>query len=981
MKTINKCSKRVSFWNKKTKRFEPIDGIFKTYEDNLMLDESFDSGKLEFIGCSNSEIIPPMTPLRIQYAQNNGVLNEDTYNSSVKTEYYLTADTFCMPDSFLKGSNSYLHRLQFVELTNLLANEMCDTLTFTNKIWWNEAEGGEVTSRVMPNQTGNIDNNRDDKLGWYVETNLFNYYSPCRINQQLEIYSFKEMFRIVKNEISSITYSFDYDKSNCTLKYPSGVIKQLKLNERSIIELTELGKFEILYSGAVKIELKKGGDIYTQYAYFTSKYVLEVAQNNIIKNTKPYYTIAEVLKRIVEVGITRRDGVEEQKYKIDESILEQYKDIRAPEFHITRCTLFEALLEVGHYIHAVPRLLWNESENKANIITFDKLGEEKEWIPNKKDILVGYSKQRGAPDYIGALECNMENMINTTNEYEAVVKDIIKTTRTERGSWIIANNSAIVETEYPIYRVVKLEVINHKANWNVDITPYLYENAEYGTLSDYSTLYPDAKCYALCYTQGQKNIVELNHVRQKLSAYTYAKKGALENILVEKFNKTINAVSAYKDLSFRVTYIPIVSARILQKKAYKGDFDLDIRRTYNQQYNTVESNFFGEHIKGLLALLGNEIEYRKYMVYDYDNWPKLGQCIDGKYIFNISRNILYNDCVEFTMYLTADYNRLNVYYGLKSNYRQFEISEKQSIERAINYSEDVYLTFNKPINTRETFGLKQMGEMLSDTFLGKTNISNLAIIAQGFTKDKKGIQNPIIKAPISSSFGNSLLFMWKYDDNFSAGVKAVEIEANENKYSQQLVPYGDVYGELYYLKLHILKNTDSANLDEAKNAPECEYDFTNTNNVVFDYATDPLVIRKDSRECLNVTTQINFVAEDKEIVIGRLLCLRNSLVNMNANYSTPKLVLLPYKVNMLNSYLDLTNATLLGKLNEEDFEKESNVVIGIKPKIKSEDKIDPEVTYKSWAIVDTETGEYYLAVNNDKGISNSVDIKAVYFNY
>lgn len=43
-------------------------------------------------------------------------------------------------------------------------------------------------------------------------------------------------------------------------------------------------------------------------------------------------------------------------------------------------------------------------------------------------------------------------------------------------------------------------------NYNIDITPYVYEAADYGILKSNRGYYPNSKSFAVYYTQGQKNI-------------------------------------------------------------------------------------------------------------------------------------------------------------------------------------------------------------------------------------------------------------------------------------------------------------------------------------------------------------------------------------------------------------------------------------------------------------------------------------------
>ena len=909
-----RISKKFFFWNKTTNEWEAISGIFCGYEDELTLDESLDMGKARFVESRQKRPFVPFTPLKLVFT------DLDT-NKVMGKEYYVVADcdTHLWSLVYTEEHGNMELNFSFIEATKMLERTKCDTLTFTNYL----------AHTYPPNATK-------------LEPKII---APGKAGEAFSLSS----------SVGYFSHIFEGESVNL-IPFDELILKTADLT---------MQRYYILNKQCSLDTTGEGDKIIAKYAFTCKKTKLTPSIDGIFEGElwkenvqviyeigilhsiglKPYYTISQVLNRILEVGKTRRNGVEEAKYKLAEDIEERYKDVQAPEFHITRSSLFEALLQVGNYIHAIPRLVWNEQTNKFDTITFDKLGTEEDWQKPDGTIFSGQSFWRSMEEYCGGLDIYAENIINTTNISMGAVKDVKTTPRTEDGQFLIYNDNVVIRTDKPMYRLIKLEVTDFSKT--EDITPYVYESAEYGTLSAFSDVYPYAKSYALTYRQGDRKITGLNFVKDEVNGFS--SNYSLVKIL-KRVGINISSLSSFKNLGFKVTYIPITSARVVQKKAYEGDFDLENSNFYNQNENTIENSFFGEHVKGVLAMSGNEVEIRKYAVYGYAPLPKLGQMIEGKYISNIKRDMYPVDHINVILTLTENFNKLNTYYALKSNYRLFDVSEKQSVDRAINYSEDIIIGDEISENNADNVSFN-MQNVLIDTITNSDARYAVNAISQGFNKSNTAILKPIIHSCTTTALGNSIIFNWKNDDNYSAGVKTDETEGTV-KYSQKLVQYGDNYGELHYLKLHLVKDKDLT-LAEAKNVPEYEYDFGNTDGVLFDYATKPLIIRKDSRECLNITTQVNFISNRKSVIIGRALTQYNKLVNLDniekLSGMYPAIIMLPYRINMLNSRLDTTNAEVAKEVGV-NFDgiavDNTKKLLAIRPFRNTTNN-----TYKSWALV------------------------------
>lgn len=997
-------------------KWSNLDGCVQPLYDAETLDETFDYGKLKISMVRRKERIAIGTPVRLKVTENSlprdgevidtefvlpknihvwkNFTNKSTYFYCMVANSTIIQRSFAMPN----GRDFYDHFLDTVEFTKQLEREICDTLTFTNYL----ERDFENTSKEI-NYTSLIgDEDPDERLN----LEIIKFKSPLQVNTNLELPSI-ELLHLERTtaEIIALYYEYKLEDSYIKLTKPNGEIKQIPCD--GTIQLNQIGTYNITYHLKFKARNVDWGDKEQEWDI---TYLIAVHEN-YNKNRKPIYTITDVLNRILEVGITRREGIQPQKYKLDEKVAERYKDVKAPEFHITRSTLYEALLQVGGYIHAIPRLLWNSDENKANIITFDELGGSEEFDLEPKyghpsGELVGYYNQVGIEEYCGTMDSYVENIINTTDEAMGSIIEPCKTTRCEEGGYEISNKTVIIKTDYPIYRLVSLKMVlpvpvitNPKEVKTHDLTPYVYEQAEYDTLTSYDGAYPYAKKYALKYTQGQENITGLPFVYK--SEFNLGDT-ALANIL-EKFGFN---TQTFKDLIFQVSYIPIVSARVKQMKVY-DDFPVDNSLFYNQGANTVESNYYGEHLKGVIAKTGNEVETQTYQIYHFDRLPKCGQIFQGKYISKIEREFNFK-YIKTTLTLTPNFNKLADYIGINSNFRLYDISEKQSVNRAINYSDIMYIGNDRENEAdKVAYSGTTCKNALKHLLGGVSGCQIARVKVQGYSKNNTPIASNCMLPVLSFSQGNSLAFTFKYKDNYGAGYKAVQqvLEKDDNEYknSMQLVPYGDMYGELHFLKLSLGKVESAESLVMENNSQLI--DFINTSLKMpeyndsepfseINYYEHPLIVRKDSREALSVTLQLHFKANRKSIVIGRLLANNNGLVK-NGSFNNA-VVFLPHKINMLNPYLDLSKAVYaeVGLNSSDNAWEIADGVAG-----ESKDGIEvslmdfssehkkarinkitcPCDNMKSWAIVDKDTGEYYIGENIDMNSGDTT--QPIYFTF
>ena len=573
-------------------------------------------------------------------------------------------------------------------------------------------------------------------------------------------------------------------------------------------------KFDIIFSGfssaaAAEIPPVMGEAITT--------FVVE-NNGNMLSN----FSIQSVIQRILDVTPTRTaNGV--NKY-IFRNNAEEYATEESPEFTFTGKHLFEVMLDIASYKKMFPALYKNELYFRpfwnGKVLTSEDLP------PPIKAVLNSAIDQ-----YCTALDSYVENMvcINDTNVGTVVepYKDGYVSARSNSGS-AISETSAVVSTHSAIYQPIALNVGEINGVDVGDIQTYTYEQEDYDALSDTSAAYPYSKGYALKYTRFSKNYTELSHRIKTSSVIADAlTKPALANIIGAKTNGAVgdtgqslkdylsafigkddnpDGLTHFPELLFQPSYIPVVNARVRQYKPMISVESNDTTLFYNQQAEVVDSEAFGEHIKGLVQKLGNHTEIRVYRFDRVDDVPTVGTLIDEKSVYNVAMTI-YENHVDATICL-VDYAELSTYIGVKNEIKTSDISSTKWSNRFINWEE--FLVFTHEDNTGNALSVTK--DALED-IVSFTTVKPLTC-AMFTTYAESGDSIITAFAPIKHlAIGNSIYFQWEMLDNFAVGYKSEDAPEDAKdawsgtKYdrAQRAVRYCDSFGRMEKIDFQLLK--------------------------------------------------------------------------------------------------------------------------------------------------------------------------------
>ena len=923
------------------------------FKEQYVLDSALDNGVLTIPMIARKEIFKPFT--KVQITRDN-----DTYTMLVASDKVTE----------IVASGKYTHDLVLIEETKSLEKKVVDTNTTTQPLVHNYISEDNLgvlvqcTYTTAPPQKDYYYNNlispifeKAEKitfpsvLSWF--NNSTSAYKPTIVN----IYNYWWILKVT-DENGNIIYDFSH------LDYPSSSYA----TQTHILENLSTGQYSVEY----KI---MGAD--DQTAHAQDNFSFSIVEKAPIRHNK---SITDVVNRLLAITETMRAS-ETPKLVFNEEQATFYNQrdedgepiYPAPEFAMTKSTLRECLDQVGSYIHSIVRLNGNE-------IVFDKLGGTTKTTLDE-DYIGGY-ETLDSEQYASQLDSIVSNLVNIDDASQGTIiepfRDAYKTVRAESGTIRINDTNAIISTDYPIEKIYKLVCgyikINNTNYYVGDITPYVYESAEYKLLSSTGGIFPYSKGYAITYTQGEKNITGLTFKLPNPISSIFSNQAIL-NIISQKIGQPIQTlfnVQNITELNFQLIYYPSTTARVKQSKTNITDFDSELTSIYNQSANKVDSRAYGENLKGTIARLGNIEKFITFTTKNTNNLLEVGNyvIIDNEDYYIATLDIENQiDHIKYTVGLSKDFNALSKYIGIKNNIRLYEVSEKQSVERYVTYED--YCVIGNAISSDNKQLIRPASIMNSvrqfNGFIGGNYPVSVARL-KGYDIDGNSLAQ--VDLPVFSlGVGNSVWLGCKYEDNYNAGNQS-KVGTNETGASyyrvQDYARYTDNWGELETLDLQMYDYLDLIdNFDEAiqvgNSLPTSS--LTPVKDPILSTGNDNLVIKKDNREQINFSYQLHFVTNNG-IIIGSELAQGNYLVtNKVENPSSASLYILPNRINKFATKVDLTGATLVRNYNQDNthITFNSQVQANIRQVIFSDEIANGNG--KSWVLVDNTNGNLLFGKN------------------
>lgn len=636
-------------------------------------------------------------------------------------------------------------------------------------------------------------------------------------------------------------------------------------------------------------------------------------------------------------------------FYIDNNYVDELAKTSVIENFYHQKNLWEILIEVGYYIHAIPEIKFGDA-NKL-MITFNRLGETTETSGDATPIMI--SNFRGIDDYIAESNSYISNMVQLGGQIEEVVAP-----KSSSEDYLVYNDVAEIQVGRPIIELLKLEVkpkdtitlnnIDYPSQY-YDMTQYIYEQNVYKLLSINYKDNPN-KGIAMYYNLRDNKIIGGNYQLPQVndnvySDYTFKKIiycAITGSYPVDETPKASGYWSGIQinNFTFKVTYRTQDSVRQTHtrpdiRKYLVNDFAYfhaypQWQQFANQEDIVVDSEKYGSNMYGKLIRTGNN----NYQIQEWVDTPtKLKQKgeikkINGEiyYVSNI-KNTFYVDKIESIVTYSKDYNQLSKVVGIPSEPRFYEISEQSMIKREVAINDYLLITnegskLNYSQPTADAVKYLTDLTRLKDIIFGTSNVNYSKYAITTFKGDsdigsyyttygEPSLYIDIISFINAYASGNTLTYSWKMVDNFSAGDKVVDggrftKDQKETAYnSLQAVQYTDKYGKATLFDFYIVSDLNFTT-DEIKSLPSSFIDTKDTetmsgldivaSNVYrsnLDTHKRGLVLLKDSREqiCFNYNLQA-ITSSDTFVTSPFLFQIKNSKA---------QIVLLDKEVNKLSS--------------------------------------------------------------------------------
>lgn len=659
-----------------------------------------------------------------------------------------------------------------------------------------------------------------------------------------------------------------------------------------------LGVVEIVYTLSFKTAQSYNGTISYTFPNIVFRYSIVCTSTN---EADSKWTARSVIDRALILAEPLRDG-DCPRFWLNPTQAAEFEKITVPEFQFTQSNLREILQGIGQYVHGKPRL-------KGHEIYYDMYGSSEQTEPYS--VYAAKEVSRTLDRYTTNIDSSVGNLVNSLGYAKGVFIEPFAgaalSMRCETMYARIDESNMLFATRFGINSVEKFEYYDDTNNKFWDITPYVVESADYNQMSSFSESYPYSKAYALCYTRGERNIIGfLFKANAAISPAT--QQVAIKNILGIVMGATPE-IGNYAKMQFRITYQAFMPARVQQNKSLivvKKHFTT----AYNQGQNVVESRYYGENLKGIIARLGNVDKVVTVVKQGLPIIPKVGTLYDDDYYISTVAVEIQSQTTKITLALSQDFNRYSAYVSLDRQKRQYEISEKAAYESMLSYRDYAIIGDSATTYGDAITKINKVVEFIQ--YPQDTNKPVTLLKAKG--EDSKSNMWQEVALPCQpAAMGNSIVFISGYKDNYSAGESAVErsvYQSTDPGYFQQGVPYSDLFGNIE--KLHLEYYTGGKAIGEdnefnlASTLPAANYLLPDDSPLITT-SNNPLWVKKGSTEILGINYQIDFVSNRRSIVIGSGFAKYCSLVN-GYDDSAISLVLLKNRLNKFERTVKFTEA-------------------------------------------------------------------------
>ena len=574
----------------------------------------------------------------------------------------------------------------------------------------------------------------------------------------------------------------------------------------------------------------------------------------VYSQSTPYSALALLQKAILNSSTYEKiDGVyiadvnkSEMPFYIDTQFQDELASTQIIENFYSQKNLWEICLEVGHYIHAIPRIEFGADDRF--LITFDELGRTDKKTDTESTKVSIYNS-RSVENYISATSSYVTNMVQLGGTISEWV-----TPKTTDEQLLVYNDTAEIIVSKPIIELLKVtarcnvsDYDGIELNQEADLTPFIFEENVYKILNIDYTVIPN-RGIAMYYALGD-NVIKGGQYQLPQEINNIYTDYAFKKILYSAYNGypvlTPIPETGYwrnytiSDFSFNIVYRTKDGVRQnhirpdLRKYLLNSQYDkIPEHNQFNNQTDiVVDSVSFGNNVYGTLIKTGNSSYETVEWNSDYTKVKHKGELYkirgDLYYVAKVT-HYHYSSYILSKVTFSKDYNELSPVIGIPSEPRFYEISEQSAISREKAINDILLLTDDL---SQLSYGSNYVFDNghLSRLILGTgTDFARYALTVFKGDKDVSAYDQTIgepnfykeVLSPINAySSENTLTYEWDMVDNYSAGDKVITTTKKAYN-SLWAVSYTDIYGKSALFDFYILGDIGTLTASAIKALPE-----------------------------------------------------------------------------------------------------------------------------------------------------------------
>ena len=606
----------------------------------------------------------------------------------------------------------------------------------------------------------------------------------------------------------------------------------------------------------------------------------------------PIWYIDEVIDKMLVSQKVRdiNDTISTQEFTLNDDTRNAVNNIVCPEFTFESRTLWEGLEEIGDLLKAIPRL----SKDTWNEITFDfidDLNDEVFTNENKTE----EKQQLILENFSNAIEVDANNVIESIEDQALKVepyRDGWMTLRSDtEGPNQLEDTNVGLKVRSNMYQVKQVIAKGFTVTYSDsssdgpttewDISDYIVEEQKFNALPNlaYDSTFDRSsvnlgKGNTLYYTKSGQRIVNFGYRSPKETSLSSTPDQAIYQIIAsvatQTTGKTVTGVNGSQSLAdllntqYRVYYIAFKSVRLKLYKHNARDYEIDTALYSNQQAKVNDNVKLGRYNQALINRQGNTQKIEGGLTTDYDKLPKVGNIINNDQVITKVQVSILNGLYEYGIVGYTNYSEISNFVGIKSEYRQYAIPDKEIVERNLVYEE--MITMGKELKNVSYRAMEAAGlSNLVGPFVGlsvdsftyhqfKTRNNELNPGDAGWTTFDNEIEGPVEVL----SLGTTTAFIVTVKDNYSVDdiVEEKEVGATPSLWFQNNAPYKDNFGQFDSARYSLyLTGAVNNSVADGNAYPVISDTSTGTKLLEVD-----IRVKSDAREIINFTYSLPFFA-------------------------------------------------------------------------------------------------------------------------